>query len=195
MEPLCTQVRQCRICEAHLPAGPRPVFVVGPQARILVIGQAPGRRVHESGIPWSDASGRRLRQWLGVDEATFYNPAHFGIVPMGLCYPGTGTSGDLPPRPECAPQWHGSLLSLMPQVQLTLLIGQYAQRYYLGADKPKTLAQTVANWESYWPRYLPMPHPSPRNQRWLRQHPWFEDSIVPVLQLRVRALLDTHGCL
>jgi len=183
------EAQRCTICAPFLEHGVRPVFTVHPEARILIVGQAPGRKVHASGIPWDDASGERLRRWLNVDKRTFYTPAIFGIVPMGFCYPGTSKSGDLPPRPECAPTWHTKLLALMPKIELTLLFGQYAQAYYLGKDKPKTLTETVKQWENYWPNYLPLPHPSPRNRLWLRRNPWFEEEVVPVLQERISSII------
>ena len=183
------QAKNCTICADHLPMGPRPVFTVHPKAKILIVGQAPGRKVHESGIPWDDASGKRLRQWLGVDDATFYNPAVFSILPMGFCFPGTGKSGDLPPRPECAPQWHEVMIRMMPEIQLTLLFGQYAQAHYLGKARKKTLTETVKNWRAYQPDFLPLPHPSPRNQIWLRKNAWFEEEVVPVLRERVARVI------
>ena len=188
MSPI-TAARNCTLCAPHLPDGARPVFVVDPRARINIIGQAPGRKVHESGVPWADASGKRLRAWLGVDEGTFYDPACFAILPMGFCFPGTGPSGDLPPRPECAPTWHGPLLGLMPNIRLTLLFGQYAQRAYLGKRRRESLTATVRNWEAYLPEFLPLPHPSPRNHFWLRKNPWFEAEVVPALQARVAEIL------
>lgn len=181
--------KSCTICEPFLQDGVRPVFTVHPHARINIIGQAPGRKVHESGIPWADASGKRLRQWLGVDEETFYQAERFAIMPMGFCFPGTGKSGDLPPRPECAPQWHQPLLNLMPNIELTLLFGQYAQAAYLGKARKRTLTETVKNWQSYGPNFIPLPHPSPRNQIWLRKNPWFEAEVVPFLQQRVKKTL------
>lgn len=183
------QAQNCTTCAPFLKDGVRPVFTVHPEARINIIGQAPGRKVHESGIPWDDASGKRLREWLGVDSATFYAPELFAIMPMGFCFPGTGKSGDLPPRPECAPQWHQPLLRMMPNIQLTLLFGQYAQKEYLGNRRMKTLTETVRNWAAYLPDFLPLPHPSPRNQIWLRKHPWFEEDVVPMLQMRVQEIL------
>ena len=164
MHQLIRDARSCTLCTPHLPHGTRPVFTVHPAAKILIIGQAPGRKVHETGIPWDDASGKRLRQWLGVDDAVFYNPEVFALLPMGFCYPGTGKSGDLPPRPECAPKWHEPLLALMPDIRLTLLFGQYAQERYLGERRKATLTETVQNWKNYVPDFLPLPHPSPRNQ-------------------------------
>lgn len=185
---LLQQVRQCELCVAHLPRGANPVVQASNHARLLIIGQAPGTRVHETGIPWNDQSGERLRQWLALDRETFYDAKQVAIMPMGFCYPGKGRSGDLPPRPECAPRWHAALLAQMPQLQLTLLIGQYAQGYYL-RDAHKTLTARVADWRNSPTGYLPLPHPSPRNQLWLRRNPWFETELVPVLQSRVRSAL------
>lgn len=156
---------------------------------MLIVGQAPGTRVHETGIPWNDPSGDRLRAWLEVDRATFYDERRFAIVPAGLCYPGRGRGGDLPPRPECAPTWHPRLLSLMPRIELILLIGQYAQAYYLRDARKSTLTETVHSWREYLPRFLPMPHPSPRNTLWLRRNPWFERDIVPEARARVQQLI------
>jgi uracil-DNA glycosylase len=183
------QAKACQICAPFLAHGVRPVFTVDPAARILVVGQAPGRRVHDSGIPWDDASGERLRDWLKVDRHRFYDPTLFAILPMGFCFPGSGKSGDLPPRPECAPQWHAPLRALMPNISLTLLIGQYAQQYYLGNLKQRNLTETVRQWQSYLPSYLPLPHPSPRNRIWLRRNPWFDQDVLPFLREHVREAL------
>lgn len=187
---LLEDIRSCSICEEFLDLGPNPVVSASPKSKILVIGQAPGTKVHASGIPWDDASGKNLRKWLGVSNEQFYNPDLFGIVPMGFCYPGKGKSGDLPPRPECAPKWHSLLLEQMPQVRLTLLIGQYAQGYYLGDRKKKTLTETVRNFREYLPEFLPLVHPSPRNGIWMRKNEWFEQEIVPELQQVVREVID-----
>ncbi|MDO6707853.1 uracil-DNA glycosylase family protein [Photobacterium sp. 1_MG-2023] len=178
---LLHQIRQCSLCQAHLPLGPRPVIQASSEARLMIVGQAPGTRVHETGIPWNDPSGDRLRQWLALDRETFYDPTQIAIMPMGLCYPGKGKSGDLPPRPECAPQWHGQVWPLLPNVGMTLLVGQYAQHYYL-SDKPKTLTETVRAWRQWAPTYLPLPHPSPRNTLWLKKNPWFEAEVVPYIR-------------
>jgi uracil-DNA glycosylase len=186
---ICTQIAACSICAADLPLGPRPVVRATASSRMLVIGQAPGRKVHASGVPWDDASGIRLRQWMGVDADNFYDATRIAIVPMGFCYPGTGKSGDLPPRPECAPHWHGPLLAGMQKIELTLLIGQYAQAYYLQGRRKGTLTETVSAWREYAPAYLPLPHPSPRNNIWLKRNAFFEREIVPHLQERVRAVL------
>ncbi len=186
---LHTEIARCTVCAKDLPLGPRPVFRVSPTARILVIGQAPGRLVHASGVPWDDPSGKRLRQWMQLEDAVFYDSVQVGIMPMGFCYPGTGKSGDLPPRPECAPLWHEVLLAKMPAIELTLLIGQYAQNYYLQDRCKKTLTETVQTWREYAPTHLPLPHPSPRNNLWLKRNPWFEREVVPHLQDRIHSIL------
>ncbi|MDJ0839891.1 MAG: uracil-DNA glycosylase family protein [Acidobacteriota bacterium] len=183
---LLREVRQCRHCEAHLPLGPRPVIQVHPDAKILIIGQAPGTRVHASGVPWDDPSGNRLRAWMGLDKAEFYDETLVGILPMGFCYPGKGTSGDLPPRPECAPLWHPRLLAMMSKVRLTLLIGRYAQARYLGPERKANLTQTVRAWADFLPTRLPLPHPSPRNARWQAKNPWFDKEVIPALREAVR---------
>jgi uracil-DNA glycosylase len=189
LESLLQQARACRICEEHLPLGPRPVLAASSSARLLVVGQAPGTKVHASGIPWNDQSGKRLRQWLGLEPEVFYDASKVAIIPMGFCYPGKGKSGDLPPRPECALHWHQRLLAQLPHIQLTLLIGKYAQEYFLGGRAKPTLTETVANWHEYLPQYMPMPHPSPRNQFWLRRNPWFEADAIPYVQQLVQAIL------
>lgn len=182
LENLLQQVRGCRICADALPHGPRPVLRAAASARLLIVGQAPGTRVHASGIPWDDQSGKRLRQWMGIAPEVFYDESKVAIVPMGFCYPGKGKSGDLPPRPECARHWHQQVLSLLPHIELTLLVGKYAQDYFLGEEARPTLTETVTQWPDYLPRYMPLPHPSPRNQFWLRRNPWFEQEAIPVLQ-------------
>jgi uracil-DNA glycosylase len=186
---LLREVRRCEICADHLPAGPRPILSAHESARILVIGQAPGRRVHESGIPWDDPSGERLREWLGVTRKQFYDPKQLALVPMGFCYPGKGSSGDLPPRPECAETWHEELLERMPQVKLTLLLSQYAHARYLGDRRKATLTDTVKAWKEYRPRVIPLPHPSPRNNIWLKKNPWFAEQVLPYLRRRVKQAL------
>ena len=186
---LLERVRGCTLCAAHLPEGPRPVVQLHPDARILIAGQAPGRRVHESGVPFDDPSGDRLRQWMGVDEAAFYDPTRVAILPMGFCYPGTGKSGDLPPRPECAPAWRARLLAGMPDVRLTLILGAHAMRWHL--DTRERLTDVVRAWRDVWPLRLPLPHPSPRNNRWLTRNPWFEDEVLPRLRERVRRVLES----
>lgn len=187
LDALLPEVLACRICEAHLEHGPRPVLQVDAAATILIAGQAPGRRVHESGIPFDDPSGDRLRDWMGVDRDTFYSP-RIAILPMGFCYPGSGRSGDLPPRPECAPAWREQLLAALPNVALTLVLGKYAQDYHLGAER-STVTDLVSRWESFWPTHLPLPHPSPRNRIWVRRNPWFETDVIPALQSRIQEIL------
>lgn len=186
MEKLLSEIRACQICQAHLPQGCRPVLQASSKSRILLIGQAPGSKVHTSGIPWADASGDTLRTWLGVGKQQFYDPDFFALVPMGFCYPGTGKSGDLPPRPECAPTWHERVLEKMPAIRVTLLIGQYAQHRYLGNRMEGNLTETVRAWRSFLPKYLPLPHPSPRNRIWLKKNDWFEKEVVPELRELVR---------
>lgn len=188
LDPLLSRVHGCRICEAHLPHGVRPVVQVGSEARVLIAGQAPGRRVHESGVPFDDPSGDRLRDWMGVDRQTFYNPSKVAILPMGFCYPGTGKSGDLPPRKECEPAWREALLAQLPAVELTIVLGQYAQKYHL-EDAPKSVTAAVEGWKRYWPNQVPLPHPSPRNQGWFKRNPWFESDVLPMLRTRIRELL------
>jgi len=188
LKVLLPRVRACRLCETALPLGPRPVLQISGQARILIAGQAPGRRVHESGVPFDDPSGDRLRQWLGVDRETFYNPRLFAILPMGFCYPGTGRSGDLPPRPECAPAWRAPLIAALKHLQLTLVLGQYAQAFHLGAASG-SVTDVVRAWRSFWPSHLPLPHPSPRNQLWVSRNPWFAKEVLPALRRRIRDIL------
>jgi len=180
--------RNCLLCARYLPHSPRPVVSAAEGARLLIIGQAPGARVHESGIPWDDPSGERLRDWLGVSREVFYDESLVAIMPMGFCFPGKGRSGDLPPRPECAPFWHAKLLSQLKEVQLTLLIGQYAQNYYLD-NQSRTLTNAVAAWREHLPDYFALPHPSPRNNIWLKKNPWFERDVLIELQKRVQAIL------
>ncbi len=183
-------VRACTICAEHLPLGPRPILAAHASARVVIIGQAPGARVHASGVPWDDPSGVRLREWLGVESVAFYDPRVFALMPMGFCYPGTGRSGDLPPRPECAPTWHEPLLAKMPRVQLVILLSQYAQKAYLGPRMQSSLTETVRAWREYGPHYFPLPHPSPRNNIWLSKNPWFERTVIPALQERVRVVTN-----
>lgn len=189
LEALVAEARACTLCASELPLGPRPVFQLGASARVLIVGQAPGTRVHESGIPWNDPSGDTLRDWLAVDRDVFYDPDRFAILPTGLCYPGRGRSGDLPPRPECAPRWHPPLRAALPRIRLTLLIGAHAQAYYLGRDR-RSVSERVAAWRTFMPGIIPLPHPSPRNRRWLRLRPWFEAEVVPALRRAVNAALS-----
>ena len=187
---LVEKARACRVCEAHLPLGPRPVLRASATAKLLIVGQAPGTKVHVSGIPWNDASGDRLRRWLDLDRDTFYDESRIAIMPMGLCYPGVDKNGgDSPPRPECAPLWHPPLLALMPQVELVLLVGSHAQAWYLGKQRRKSMTETVAAWRDYLPRFIPTPHPSWRNTAWLKRNPWFEAELVPELRRRVAGML------
>jgi len=190
LEGLVAAARACRVCAAQLPLGPRPVLRAEATARLLIVGQAPGTKVHETGIPWNDPSGERLRDWLAVDRETFYDAARIAIVPMGFCYPGRDSrGGDRPPRRECAPLWHPPLRAALPEVALTLLVGQYAQAYYLGARRRGSLTETVRAWRDVLPEFLPLPHPSWRNTGWLKRHPWFAAELLPELRARVHALL------
>jgi len=193
MQELLHNIRQCTICSKHLALGPRPVVSAHPDSKIVIIGQAPGTKVHNSGIPWDDASGKQLRKWLNVSDEDFYNETKFAIIPMGFCYPGKGKNGDLPPRPECAPQWHQPLFDLMPNVELVILIGMYAQNYYLKNKAKRTLTETVANYKAYLPNYFPLPHPSPRNRFWLTKNPWFEVEVVPDLRNCIKQSIFTKN--
>ena len=190
LNQLIAEIRQCGVCAADLPFAPHPVLrVSNPAARLLIIGQAPGTKVHQTGIPWNDASGDRLRQWMGIGKEVFYDESKIAIMPMGFCYPGKGKSGDLPPCPACAPLWHDRVLKHLPNIELTLLIGHYAQARYLGKGRKKTLTETVHAWRDYIGQgYLPLVHPSPRNVLWLRKNPWLEKEIVPFLQKRMMAI-------
>ncbi len=188
LDTLLARVRACQLCAAQLPCGPRPVLQAHADARILIAGQAPGRKVHASGVPFDDASGERLRAWLGITRETFYDPRQVAILPMGFCYPGTGRSGDLPPRPECAPAWRQPLLNHLPHLRLTLVLGQYALAWHLPGHQG-TLTEAVRQWRSHGPALLALPHPSPRNNGWLRQNPWFEAELLPELRARVARTL------
>lgn len=186
---LLKEIAGCTECAAQLDHSPRPVVQVGTAASIVIIGQAPGRRVHESGVPWDDPSGKKLRQWLGLTDEQFYDPNTVALVPMGFCYPGSAKSGDKPPRPECAPLWHESLLGHLPGDRLDIIIGTYAQKRYV-PDRLPTLTETVANWKKYLPGKIVLPHPSPRNQHWLTKNPWFEAETLPAVRDRIAECLD-----
>lgn len=190
LQQLHKQIQTCTLCASDFDHTPRPVLQVCADAKILIAGQAPGRKVHESGIPFDDPSGDKLRDWLGVSREQFYNPKLFAIVPMAFCFPGTGKSGDLAPPPICAQTWREQLLQKMPNIELTLVIGSYAQSYHL-PDRPKTLTDTVKAWQEYWPEVLPLPHPSPRNFRWFKANPWFETELLPPLRQSIVRLLTT----
>jgi uracil-DNA glycosylase len=184
------EIRRCNVCAAHLSYGPRPIVQAGAEARIVIIGQAPGSKVHESGIPWQDQSGDRLREWTGLDETVFYDPAQVALIPMGFCYPGAAKSGDLPPRPECAPLWHERLLRLLPNIGITLLVGIHAQAYYLRGAAQTTMTETVRNFAPLGSGRFPLPHPSWRSTGWMRRNPWFEAEVLPALRKRVRSALS-----
>ena len=188
---LLAEVRACRACEAHLPLGPRPVIQAGGTARILIVGQAPSARVHVSGVPWDDRSGERLRDWMNIDASSFYDESRIAILPMGYCYPGRAASGDRPPRRECAPLWLDRLLKHMPSIELTLLVGRYAQAHFLGSAGNTSLTATMKAWRAHAPRIIPLPHPSPRNIAWFIANPWFEGELLPVLRRNVNELLGT----
>lgn len=192
MQKLLSEIRDCEVCSAYLPLGPRPIVTAHGKARIVLIGQAPGTKVHETGIPWDDASGKQLRQWLGVTDEQFYDEKKFAFVPMGFCYPGKGNGGDLPPRTECAPLWHQKLWDQMPDLELIVLIGAYAQKYYLKKEMQQNLTETVKAYQTYMPRYFPLPHPSPRNRFWLRKNPWFEEQVVSALRNSVDKALQAY---
>jgi len=189
MKELLQKISSCTICIPNLELGPRPILSVDLKSKIIVIGQAPGRVVHKSGIPWDDKSGDNLRKWMNVSKETFYNPQKIALIPMGFCYPGKGKSGDLAPRKECAPLWHKSLLTQMKKVKLVLLVGKYAQDYYLQEQAEKTLTETVRNYKAYLPNYIVLPHPSPRNNIWQAKNDWFKLEVIPELQLIIKELL------
>jgi uracil-DNA glycosylase len=189
MSCLLDEIRRCEVCKGDLPLGPRPVLQASATARLRIVGQAPGRRVHETGVPWNDPSGDKLRSWLGLSPATFYDSRTIALVPIGFCYPGRTASGDKPPRPECAPRWHQRLQDLMPRAELTLLVGRYAQAHYLGDRQAASMTETVRILRDYRPAgFLPLPHPSPRNRPWLAANAWFEMLVVPQLQASIRSL-------
>lgn len=190
MKSLLSQIKNCTICEPHLDLGANPVVVAHKNSKIVIVGQAPGTKVHNSGIPWNDESGKQLRKWLNVSNENFYNEELFAIVPMGFCYPGKGKSGDKPPRKECAPKWHQPLFDVMSKVELVILIGMYAHNYYLKEKAKRTLTETVDNYPEYLPEYFVLPHPSPRNRIWLKRNPWFLENVVPELQKKVSSILN-----
>ena len=186
---LLTEVRACRICAEHLPLGPRPVLQFHSAAKVLIAGQAPGRKVHESGVPFDDASGNRLREWLGIDRDVFYDPRQVAILPMGFCFPGTGKTGDLPPRPECEAAWRKPLVARLENLELTVVLGQFAQTYHLESSAA-SLTERVRDWRRNWPTVVPLPHPSPRNNIWLKKNPWFEAELLPALRQRVATVVS-----
>jgi len=190
METLIKEIKNCTICLPHLELGVNPVMAASRKSKIAIIGQAPGSIVHRTGIPWDDKSGERLREWMNISKNDFYNKDLFAIIPMAFCYPGKGKSGDLPPRPECAPQWHNKLLSQIDDLQLIILIGNYAQKHYLKKLVKKTLTETVQNYNEYLPEYLPLPHPSPRNNIWIKKNPWFEELVVPELRRKIKPFIN-----
>jgi len=189
-QSLLKEIEMCTICSKDLPLGPRPVLQFHPKAKLLIAGQAPGKKVHQSGIPFDDASGDRLRQWLGINNSVFYDPEQVAILPMGFCYPGKGPSGDLPPRPECAPTWREKLLKQLPNLKMTIVSGKYAINYHFKTNA--SLTEIVKNWGKFWPAVVPLPHPSPRNNIWLSKNQWFESEFLPLLKRHVRDVLDIH---
>ena len=191
MKKLTAEISACTVCKNFLPYAPRPIISVSKDSKILIIGQAPGQKVQDSGIPWDDQSGNELRSWLGVDKEQFYNTKLFGLMPMGFCYPGKSATGDLPPRPECAPLWHHQLLDKMKTVKLILLIGQYSQKFYLGSNFKTTLTENVKNYNEHLPKYLPLVHPSPRNKIWQKKNPWFELEVIPHLREIIKKNINT----
>lgn len=188
LKEILSEILACKICEAQLPHGARPVLQFHPKARILIAGQAPGRKVHDSGVPFDDASGDRLRDWMGVTREVFYDAGKIAILPMGFCYPGSSASGDLPPRPECAIAWREQLLERLKQLEVTLVLGRYAQGYHMNTVNLQ-VTETVRAWRTYWPKVIPLPHPSPRNNLWIRRNPWFEAELLPALRKRVAEVL------
>lgn len=189
MDKLLEEIRNCKVCGKYLEFGVNPIISASRKSRIIIIGQAPGRIVHNTGIPWNDKSGDNLRNWLGIDKTQFYNPDLIALMPMGFCYPGKGISGDSPPRAECAPLWHEKLLSKMPEAKLILLIGQYAQDYYLGNKAKSTLTESVKNFQAYLPEYFLLPHPSPRNNIWQAKNKWFQIKVLPALKKRIGSII------
>ncbi|PQJ32542.1 IclR family transcriptional regulator [Nonlabens arenilitoris] len=189
MKELIKTISQCTVCKEHLSLGPRPIVTAHKKSKIVIIGQAPGTVVHKTGIPWNDKSGENLRQWLNISREDFYDVEKFAIIPMGFCYPGKGKTGDLPPRKECAPLWHNQLLSHLTEVELILLIGKYAQDYYLKESSRKTLTETVKNYQEYLPKYFVLPHPSPRNNIWQAKNEWFKRLVLPELKNEIKCIL------
>lgn len=187
---LLAEIRSCRVCAGSLAAGPRPIVQFSDTSRIVIIGQAPGSKVHLSGVPWADDSGDRLRQWTGLSEAEFYDPGKVALVPMGFCYPGKGKSGDLPPRPECAPLWHRRIMDMLPPGRLTVLVGSYAQKHYLPASKRQTMTELVHAFDTQPDGVFPLPHPAWRSTIWMRRNPWFQAEVLPALQSKVRAAIS-----
>lgn len=188
MDQLLGEIKKCKICLPHLVNGVNPVLSAHRDSKVVIIGQAPGSKVHQSGIPWDDKSGERLRDWLEIDKVSFYDPKQFAIIPMGFCYPGKGKSGDLPPRKECAPKWHDPLFDKLKKVELTVLIGSYAQEYYLKEKRKRTLTETVRNYQEYLPDFCVLPHPSPRNNIWLKKNQWFERELIPELRALIKSI-------
>jgi len=189
---LLKEVRDCKICEEHLPYDPRPILTANKKSKIILIGQAPGIHVQQTGKPWNDKSGDRLRDWMGVNDETFYNTDNFANLPMGFCYPGKNPKGgDMPPRKECAPHWHEQILEYLPQAEMIILIGNYAQKYYLGKKRKKNLTETVRTFEEYFPKFFPVVHPSPLNYRWMGRNSWFEKDVLPILKMRVHEILES----
>lgn len=189
MKNLIREIKQCTLCENHLPLGANPIFSAGAKSKLLIIGQAPGRIVHQTHIPWNDKSGDNLRNWLGIDTKEFYDTNLISLMPMGFCYPGTGKSGDLPPRPECAPEWHSKLIKKMPHIELIIVVGNYSMNYYLGKEAKENLTETVKQFSHYLPLYFPLPHPSPRNNLWQAKNPWFVKEVLPELKKITNAIL------
>ncbi|MPQ47168.1 uracil-DNA glycosylase family protein [Marinifilum sp. N1E240] len=189
MKQLIQDIKKCRICESSLPLDPKPIFTAHSKSKIVIIGQAPGLAAHNTGIPWDDKSGENLKKWMGIDDATFYDPEKIALIPMGFCYPGRGKSGDIPPRKECAPQWHKLLLNQLNKVELIVLIGKHAQDYYLKEQVKKNLTTRVENYKSYLPKYFVLPHPSPRNNIWMAKNEWFIKEVIPALQLKIQDIL------
>ncbi|MHA7056742.1 uracil-DNA glycosylase family protein [Aquimarina sp. M1] len=192
MQSLLTKISVCKVCESHLTNGANPIVTATKTSKIALVSQAPGSIAHKSGVPWDDPGGKRLKNWLGVSDQEFYNKDNFAIIPMGFCYPGRGVTGDLPPRPECAPLWHNSIFNQMNNLQLTILIGQYAQKYYLKNNFNRNLAETVKLYQEYLPRFFPIPHPSPRNRFWCSKNPWYKEEVIPQLQQIIHTTISQN---